>query len=102
MTRFGEKVKSTRESLKLGQEQLANLIGVSRRTIVSYETGNATPREKTLRKLAEALGVTVRFLINDTCDEPTAGIEEEPFIQAARDTFGKKGAEEKIMVSKIV
>lgn len=33
MTRFGEKVKSTRESLKLGQEQLANLIGVSRRTI---------------------------------------------------------------------
>lgn len=94
MTRFGEKVKSTRESLKLGQEQLANLIGVSRRTIVSYETGNAIPREKTLRKLAEALGVTVHFLINDTCDEPTAGIEEEPFIQAARDTFGKKGAEE--------
>ena len=34
MTTFGEKVKNRREELQIGQEQLANLIGVSRRTIV--------------------------------------------------------------------
>ena len=57
MTRFGEKVKTAREALQIGQEQLGNLCGVSRRTIVSYETGGKYPRESTLRKLAEALGV---------------------------------------------
>ena len=94
MTKFGEKLKSRREELNLGQEQLGNLCGVSRRMIVSYETGVSRPRESTLRKLAEALGVTQRYLMTDDCDDPQAGIDEEPFIQAARDTFGKKGAEE--------
>ena len=94
MTTFGEQVKNRREELQIGQEQLANLIGVSRRTIVSYETGTARPREAKLRKLAEALGVTQRYLITDDCDDPQAGIDEEPFVQAARDAFGKKGADE--------
>ena len=94
MSRFGEKVKTAREALQLGQEQLGNLCGVSRRTIVSYETGGKYPRESTLSKLAEALGVTKRYLLNDDCDDPQAGIEEEPFIQAAQEAFGKKGAEE--------
>ncbi len=94
MTRFGEKIKDRREQLQISQEQLANLIGVSRRTIITYETGTARPRENTLRKLAQALGVTQRYLLTDDCDDPQAGIQEEPFVQAARDTFGKKGAEE--------
>lgn len=34
------------------------------------------------------------YLTHEDCTEPTAGINEEPFIQAARDSFGKKGAEE--------
>ena len=76
MSRFGEKVKTAREALQLGQEQLGNLCGVSRRTIVSYETGGKYPRESTLSKLAEALGVTKRYLLNDDCDDPQAGIEE--------------------------
>ena len=94
LTTFGEKLKNRREELELGQEQLANLIGVSRRMIVSYETGTARPRENTLRKLAEALGVTQRYLTTDDCTDPQAGIDEEPFVQAARDAFGKKGADE--------
>lgn len=100
MTKFGEKIKTRREEMQIGQEQLGNLIGVSRRTIVSYETGVARPRENTLRKLAEALGVTQRYLLNDDCDDPKAGIDEEPFIQAARDAFGKKGADEMAAVLK--
>lgn len=94
MTKFGEKVKSRREELQLGQEHLGRLCGVSRRTIVSYETGGKYPREATLRKLTKALGVTERYLLTDDCDDPEAGIDEEPFIRAARDSFGRKGAEE--------
>lgn len=91
---LGKKVKLRRDELKIGQAQLGELCGVSRRTIVSYETDKSLPREKSLRKLAEALGVTEWYLTHDDCTEPTAGINEEPFIQAARDQFGKKGAEE--------
>lgn len=94
MTKFGEKVKWKREELQIGQEQLGNLCGVSRRTIVSYETGGKYPREATLRKLAQALGVTEQYLLNDDCTDPNAGIDEEPYVQAARDAFGKKGADE--------
>lgn len=94
MTRFGEKVKDRREELKLSQDQLGKFCGVSRRTIVSYETGGKYPRPNTQRKLAKALGVTEYYLTNDDCDDPDAYIEEEPFVQAARDEYGKKGAEE--------
>ncbi|MCD7825478.1 MAG: helix-turn-helix domain-containing protein [Clostridiaceae bacterium] len=94
MTRFGEKVRDRRIELGLKQEQLADLVGVSRRTIVSYETTEAKPYTRTMRKLAEALGVTEQYLKNDDCDDPQAGIETEQYIQAARDEFGKKGADE--------
>ena len=94
MKRFGEKVKSMREERGLGQEQLGNLMGVSRRSIVSYENGTKEPRKRNLAKLAWALGVTERYLINDDCDDPEAGINEDPFILEAREKYGNKGAEE--------
>ncbi|MCD8110271.1 MAG: helix-turn-helix domain-containing protein [Clostridiales bacterium] len=94
MTRLADKIRDSRERLELKQEQLAELVGVSRRSIIAYETGSAIPRERTMRKLAEALGVTQYYLTHDDCDDPDAGINEEPFVQAARDAFGKKGADE--------
>lgn len=94
MTRLSDKIRESRERLELKQEQLAELTGVSRRSVIAYETGSAIPRERTMRKLAEALGVTQYYLTHDDCDNPDAGIDEEPFVQAARDAFGKKGADE--------
>lgn len=94
MTCLADKIRENRERLGLNQEQLSELVGVSRRSVIAYETGAATPREKTMRKIAEALGVTQYYLTHDDCEDPEAGIEEEPFVQAARDAFGKKGAEQ--------
>lgn len=94
MSRFGEKIRLRRIELGLKQEQLAALVGVSRRTIVSYETTDAMPYAKTMRRLAESLGVTEQYLKDDECDDPQAGIETERYIQAARDEFGKQGADE--------
>lgn len=94
MSRLSEKIKARREELKLNQEQLASLAGITRRSIVSYETTDKRPYITTLRKLATALGVTVYYLEHDDVDDPNANIEEEPYIQAARDSFGKTGADE--------
>ena len=94
VTKFGEKVKQQREHLLLTQEQLGDLIGATRRTIVSYETGGKLPRRKMLRQLAGALGVTERYLMEDASTDPSDGIDEEPYVQAAMDSYGRKGAEE--------
>lgn len=58
---FGEWLRSKRESLGLGQEQLAAMTGLSNATISHLETGargtKRGPYLTTLRKLADALGV---------------------------------------------
>lgn len=94
MATFGEKIRMRREELRLTQEQLAALAGLTRRSIVSYETTGKRPYASTVQKIAAALGVTVRYLEHDEIDDPQAGIDEEPFIQEAREMYGKKGAEE--------
>ena len=94
MATFGEKIRMRREEMDLSQEQLAKLCGMTRRSIVSYETINKKPYASTMKKLAEALGVTIRYLEHDDIDDPQAGIDEEPFIQEARERYGKKGADE--------
>ena len=94
MASFGEKIRMRREEMQPSQEQLAKLSGLTRRSIVSYETAGKRPYASTLRKLAAALGVTVRYLEHDEIDDPAAGLEEEPFIREARDMYGKKGADE--------
>ena len=83
MSVFGEKIRDRREELRLSQEQLAKLSGLTRRSIVSYETTDKIPHGSSIRKLAAALGVTVRYLEHDEIDDPNAGIEEEPFIVTA-------------------
>ncbi len=44
---------------ELSQQQLAELIGVSRQTIISIEQGDYAPSVKLALQLAEKLGVTV-------------------------------------------
>ena len=61
--KFGEKVKEQREKKRLTQPELAKLLGVSTRTIASYESCNSYPRhQETYEKLAEILGVSVDYL----------------------------------------
>ena len=92
--RFGEKVRAERERLGLSQEELGNYCGITRRAVVSYETSGAIPRDKTLRKLSETLGVTMKYLTDDNENDPEAGIDAEPYIKEARDRIGTKAAKE--------
>ena len=91
---FSDKVKRTREVKKLTQRQLADRVGVSQRTIASYESGGAMARSSTLLRLAEALGVSVDFLKNDAITDPTYGIEKMPYVEEARERYGPKAAKE--------
>ena len=52
-----------RKKLGLTQQTLAALTGLSRSTIVNFETGKREPRLGALERIADALGVSVSELI---------------------------------------
>ena len=94
MKTFSEKIKEAREELKLNQQQLGELVGVSKRSIAAYETTDTKPRGNIARKLAAALQVSVDFLLNDEITDPNYGIEKAPYIEEARERLGPKAAKE--------
>ena len=51
------RLRQVREQKMLSQRELAALAGVSHLTIVRTETGQGEPYPRTVRKLAQALGV---------------------------------------------
>ena len=88
---FSDKIKRAREVAKLTQQELADAVGVSKRTIASYESGGAIARRSTMEKLAHALKVSVKFLSDDTCVDPLEDIEKDEYIDQARALYGAKG-----------
>lgn len=94
MKTFSEKVKEAREGLKLNQQQLGDLVGVTKRSIAAYETTDTKPRGNTVRKLAAALNVSVDYLLNDEISDIQYGIEKEPYVEEARQRLGNKAAKE--------
>lgn len=88
---FSDKIKLAREIAKLTQNELAREVGVSQRTIASYESGGARARRSTTEKLAHALKVSVKYLSDDACIDPLADIEKDGYIEQARELYGSKG-----------
>ena len=80
---FGEKVRSLRKEKKMSQQELASMVGVSYRTIRSWEVEGRFPKQNVLyQKLADALQCDVSYLMS----------ENEAFITEASEQFGNRGA----------
>jgi transcriptional regulator with XRE-family HTH domain len=65
-------LRDTRLRLALSQRDLATKAGVAPKTIVDLELGRQEPRLRTIRRIAEALGVEV-----DQIDEFRQALEEK-------------------------
>ncbi len=61
---LGEKIKEQRKSRGLSQEEVAELVGVSRQAVTKWETNRSAPATANLFKLADVLGTSVDFLLN--------------------------------------
>ncbi len=94
MEAFARKLKDARSAKELNQEELGELVGVSRRSINAYEKGAAIPRKKTIRALAKALGVSVEYLTNDGITDRSFSMEMDYLVEEASSRFGSKGAAE--------
>ncbi len=59
-------IRACRRAAGMTQEELAKKMGIARSALAMWETGKASPRTETLRRLADTLGCTVDDLLGNT------------------------------------
>ncbi len=80
---FGEKLKKERRRRKLDQTEFGQLIGVSLRTVVTYEKGQGFPRSrKDYLRIADALGVNVNYLLTEDDQLVAHEVEQMSYIDS--------------------
>ena len=62
-------IKERREMLQVTQETLAELSGVSLRTLKQFESGKGNPTLSTLQKIADILGLEVSLKLKNIADQ---------------------------------
>lgn len=72
-------IRTRRRILGLTMKQLANIVGVTEAAISHYETGRREPDNDMLLRIANALGVTVDYLIgHEDSPAPVTTQEKAP------------------------
>ncbi len=66
---LGDKLTMLRKQKSLSQGDLADKISVSRDAIGKYERGDIMPTADKAKKMADVLGVSLDFLMNDAAKE---------------------------------
>jgi transcriptional regulator with XRE-family HTH domain len=62
---LGKSIKSRRQLLKIKQEDLAEVTGISSKTIRNIERGEANPELKSLITLCDALGLDIKIKVKE-------------------------------------
>ncbi len=62
----GEKIRKYRQERELTQKALGKLCGMQEANVRKYELGKANPKQETLLKIARALGVHLRDLVDSS------------------------------------
>ena len=79
---FGEKLKKLRCDAKMSQQELADKLGVTRRSIVYYETKSRYPKTKdVISGIAKIFNVDLEYLLSDS----------DEFVFEAEQKYGSKG-----------
>lgn len=60
---IGKRVKDLRVQAQISQQELGNIIGVTKVSVCGYESGSRVPSLDTLVKLADALNTSIDFLL---------------------------------------
>lgn len=70
---FGKRLKEIRKKANITQQQLGDMVGVTKVSICCYENGTRTPTLETLIDLADSLNVHLNYLLG----VDTLAIDEE-------------------------
>ena len=81
--KFSEKVRQKRIDKGMTQQDFADALGVSLRTVTNYETGDRYPKKREMySKIAAVLDVDTNYLLT----------EDEEFLTTASLEYGARGA----------
>lgn len=83
---LGQKLKEIRNKFGLSQEQLAEIINVSRQAITKWENNGGLPDVSNLQELSKVFGVTVDYLLNDNNNLPALSMK----IKLDKDKYKSK------------
>ncbi len=65
MATFGQKVRKLRTGHGWSQDKFGEMVGIHGRHVGKYETGKAMPNADTIVKIAQALNVSIDFLLRN-------------------------------------
>ncbi len=77
MKSFSDKLREARRALKLSQQQLAEMVGVSARSIIKYEVDGVKPRKAVMARISDALQLSMQYLTDDEITDPTFGNDKQ-------------------------
>ena len=94
MVSFGQFIALRRKYLGLTQEELADRVGVSKSAIAKWETDGGLPDRDNLRRLSEAINVSVDDLhhVIDSVDvdEKDLNVNITPDVISVLESYGYK------------
>ena len=91
---FGEKLKQTRLAQDMSQTELARITGISERSLYAYEQMGTIPRGSNIRRLADALSVSVAYLLDENETDAQKDSSVDIFLANVKNEYGAKGARE--------
>lgn len=65
-----DRLKDLREQKHLTQQQMADILEISKSAYIKYERGEREPRLAQIEKIADVLNVSLGYLLNIDCSEP--------------------------------
>ena len=78
---IGERIKEVRKLKGYTQQAFADVLGLKRNTIATYEIGNTTPSDRTITDICEKFGVDRTWLV-DGIGEPFRPVNRNEQIAA--------------------
>ena len=91
---IGEKILRERKRKGLTQQALADLCGITKRTVASYETDGRQPHYSTLQRLAAVLECSCDYLSDNDILDFQAPSSEQTYINGLREVYGDTAADE--------
>ena len=75
---FGEKLQKLRARAGLSQDQLAELLDVSRQAVSKWERNEAMPEAEKLVRISRQFGVSTDYLLLEEREEPETPKAQTP------------------------
>ncbi len=80
---FAERLRELRKEKQWTQEELANQVGISKRTISAYEVGRRRPDFETLEQLGYTLDTAIDYLLGTSDNRRAYRSQEENYDELA-------------------